>query len=82
MILLKRVFNPSSVCKGLAGFHAASDSHYNWAAYGELIGGYFDGHPWHQKVGVQLTAPKHPQLAAVGGQRFENTDEIYQFKAP
>src|SRR5690606_24799990 len=68
--------------KGVAGFHAASDSHYNWPAYGELIGGYFDGHPWHQKIGVKLTEPKHPLLAAFNGQGFEITDEIYQFKAP
>ncbi len=68
--------------KGVAGFHAASDSHYNWKEFGELIGGYFDGHPWHQKIGVQLTEPKHTLLAAFGGQGFEVTDEIYQFKAP
>jgi len=68
--------------KGLAGFHAASDSHYNWPEYGEMIGGYFDGHPWHQKIGVKLTEPRHPLLAAFGGNGFEITDEIYQFKAP
>lgn len=68
--------------KGIAGFHAASDSNYKWAEYGEMIGGYFDGHPWHQKIGVTLVEPKHPLLAAFGGQNFEIADEIYQFKAP
>ncbi len=68
--------------KGVAGFHAASDSHYNWKEFGELIGGYFDGHPWHQKIGVTLTEPEHPLLAAFDGKGFEITDEIYQFKDP
>ena len=63
-----------------AGTHCATDTLYN-TAYGELIGGYFDGHPWHQKIKLKLEDPNHP--AAAG---FENgaeiTDEIYQFKAP
>ena len=68
--------------KGLAGFHAASDGHYSWKEFGQLIGGYFDGHPWHQKIGVSLTEPKHTLLSAFKGQGFEITDEIYQFKDP
>ncbi|MGL4419382.1 MAG: ThuA domain-containing protein, partial [Gemmataceae bacterium] len=32
-----------------AGTHCATDTLYN-TAYGELVGGYFDGHPWTQKI--------------------------------
>lgn len=68
--------------KGLVGWHSASDSQYQWEAFGKMIGGYFDGHPWHQKITVALEEPKHPLLASFGGKGFEITDEIYQFKAP
>ena len=68
--------------KGLVGWHSASDSQYGWKEFGLMIGGYFDGHPWHQKIRVKLEEPNHPLLASFGGQGFEVTDEIYQFKDP
>ncbi len=39
---------------GLAGFHAASDAQYQWKEFGLIIGGYFWGHPWHEKVPIKL----------------------------
>ena len=49
------------------------------AAYGELIGAYFDGHPWHQKIKIVNEDPEHQ-----AGKGFktgdEITDEIYQFR--
>ena len=30
---------------GFVGIHSASDTEYDWAWYGELVGAYFDGHP-------------------------------------
>jgi type 1 glutamine amidotransferase len=68
--------------KGLVGFHAASDSQYQWPEFGKMIGGYFDLHPWHEKVPVKVEEPRHPLLAAFDGKDFEITDEIYQFKDP
>ncbi len=32
--------------KGFVGVHAALDTNYNWPEYGEMIGGWFDQHPW------------------------------------
>ena len=32
--------------KGFVGIHAALDTFYNWPEYGEMIGGWFDQHPW------------------------------------
>lgn len=68
--------------KGLVGIHAATDCLYDWAEYGELIGGYFDGHPWSENVRVKLDDPGHSLLAAFNGQPFDVADEIYQFRAP
>ena len=65
---------------GFAGVHSATDTLYKSAAYGELIGGYFDGHPWHQNVRVKVEARGHPAVAHLGPS-FEIADEIYQFKS-
>ena len=67
--------------KGFGGSHCATDTYYNWKEYGEMIGGYFDGHPWHQKIRVIVEDKKHGATKHLGDS-FEITDEIYQFKAP
>jgi type 1 glutamine amidotransferase len=61
-----------------AGTHCATDTLYN-TPYGELVGAYFDGHPWHQKIKLVVEDPKHP--AAAGFKTGDEiTDEIYQFR--
>ncbi|MCI0491055.1 MAG: ThuA domain-containing protein [Blastocatellia bacterium] len=65
--------------KGFIGIHSATDTFYKWAEFGEMIGGYFDGHPWHEKVNVRVENPDHPATEHLGAS-FEITDEIYQFK--
>jgi type 1 glutamine amidotransferase len=69
----------------VAGTHCGSDTLYPdknrpWnEGYGELIGAYFDGHPWHQKIKLKVEDPKHP--AAKGFKDGDEiTDEIYQFR--
>jgi type 1 glutamine amidotransferase len=61
-----------------AGTHCATDTLYV-EPYGELIGAFFDGHPWHQKVKLHVEDPEH-----AAGKAFkegdEITDEIYQFR--
>jgi type 1 glutamine amidotransferase len=66
--------------KGLAGTHSATDTYKNWGEYNMMMGGAFDGHPWHMKVPVKNLAPKHPlnEMFASGG--IEVADEIYQFR--
>jgi type 1 glutamine amidotransferase len=32
--------------KGYVGAHSAIDAFYNWPQYGEMMGAYFDNHPW------------------------------------
>lgn len=68
--------------KGLIGSHAATDCFYKWPEYGEMMGGYFDGHPWNEPVTVRLDEPNHPLNAAFDGKPFVIADEIYQFGAP
>jgi type 1 glutamine amidotransferase len=67
--------------KGFGGSHSATDTFYKWKEYGDLIGAYFDGHPWHQKVNVIVEDKKHPATSHLGDS-FVITDEIYQFKGP
>ena len=44
-----------------------------------MIGGYFDGHPWHEEVTVRVEGPRHPSTTHLPGS-FPITDEIYQFR--
>jgi len=66
--------------KGFAGIHSATDTLYGWPEYGELIGGYFDGHPWHQEVAIETEDPVHPATRHLAP-AFRITDEIYQFRS-
>jgi uncharacterized protein len=65
--------------KGFVGIHSATDTFYKWPEYGEMIGGYFDQHPWHKEVGVKVEDRKHPATKHLGSS-FMITDEIYQHK--
>jgi type 1 glutamine amidotransferase len=65
--------------RGFVGIHSATDTFYKWPEYGEMIGGYFDGHPWHEAVGVRVEDASHPATRHLPP-RLTITDEIYQFK--
>jgi hypothetical protein len=67
--------------KGFVGIHAAMDTNYKWPEYGEMIGGWFDEHPW-----MTFNAPiinEDPSFPAVRHfpKEFVKFDEIYQPKA-
>ena len=64
--------------KGLIGCHAATDCYYGWKEYGDMIGGYFSGHPY-SKIVVKNDDPDHPINAAFEKKGFDITDEIYVF---
>ena len=70
--------------KGFVGIHAASDTFYKWPEYGNMLGAYFDGHPWRWNTPVVIDVEKgmenHPIIAGMTKQSFN--EEIYQFKAP
>jgi uncharacterized protein (TIGR03437 family) len=66
--------------KGFGGSHSATDCNYTWPEYGDLIGGYFDGHPWAQEASVDVEDPQSP-LVAHAAPSFRFTEEFYQFRA-
>jgi type 1 glutamine amidotransferase len=66
--------------KGFVGIHAALDTNYKWPEYGEMIGGWFNDHPW-----TTFWAPivvEDPTFPAVRHfpKEFKKYDEIYQAK--
>lgn len=65
--------------KAFVGIHNATDTCYDWAEYGEMLGGYFAGHPWHQEVNIVVEDTDHPATRMLGDS-FRVTDEIYTFK--
>jgi type 1 glutamine amidotransferase len=67
--------------KGFLGTHCATDTMYKYAAYGEMIGAYFDGHPMGGKTKVLVEDTKHPICKGLG-ESFEISDELYQFRTP
>lgn len=67
--------------KGLAGNHAATDCYYGWKDYGDMMGGFFAGHPY-SKITVKIDDPASPINAAFEGKEFQITDEMYVFKDP
>jgi uncharacterized protein len=66
--------------KGFLGAHNATDTFYKWQEYGEMIGGYFDGHPWMQfNATVKVEDPDFPAMKPFPP-TFQIVDEIYQTK--
>lgn len=66
--------------KGFVGIHAALDTNYTWPEYGDMVGGWFDQHPW-----MTFNAPiinEDPSFPAVRHfpHSFVKYDEIYQPK--
>jgi type 1 glutamine amidotransferase len=66
--------------KGFIGIHSAAITFTTWPEYGQMLGGYFDGHPWGQ-----FEAPLVVEDAAFPGMKnfaaaFTLFDEIYQIK--
>jgi uncharacterized protein (TIGR03437 family) len=65
--------------KGFGGVHSATDTLYSWPEYGELIGGWFDGHPWVHEVRIDVEDPDHPAVRHLAPS-FVITEEIYQHR--
>jgi uncharacterized protein len=62
---------------GFVGVHSATDTFYKWEPYLKIIGGYFNDHPWHQVVTVDVVDPSDP-IASGLPSSFQINDEIYQ----
>jgi type 1 glutamine amidotransferase len=66
--------------KGFLGAHNATDTFYKWPEYGEMIGGYFDGHPWNQFLATLIVEdPAFPAMRHFPAS-VQIYEEIYQTK--
>jgi hypothetical protein len=66
--------------KGFVGIHAALDTNYKWPEYGEMIGGWFNEHPWGTfNAPIILEDPTFPAVRHFPA-AFVKRDEIYQAK--
>jgi type 1 glutamine amidotransferase len=66
--------------KGFIGAHTGDDAFFEWPEFGEMIGGYFDNHPWGVfDAPVIVEDPNFPAMKIFPA-RFTIKDEIYQHK--
>jgi type 1 glutamine amidotransferase len=66
--------------KGFIAIHSGNDTFYKWPEYGELVGGYFDQHPWGTfDAPLLVEDPKFPGMQYLP-EAFTMRDEIYQVK--
>ncbi|HET9467638.1 MAG TPA: ThuA domain-containing protein, partial [Vicinamibacterales bacterium] len=66
--------------KGFVAAHTALTAFEPWPAFGELLGGRYDGHPWGTTAGTVINeAPDFPATKHFP-QTFAFTDEFYQAK--
>jgi type 1 glutamine amidotransferase len=63
--------------KGFVGAHSAIDAFYDWPEYGEMMGAYFDNHPWGvMDAPIIVEEPAFPGMKQLPSQ-FTLRDEIY-----
>lgn len=75
LALFEHVWNGA----GFIGVHSATDTWYGVPEYAALLGGVFDGHPWHERVQIIVEDSNHAATAHLSS-AFWLTDEIYQFR--
>lgn len=66
--------------KGFIGIHSAAITFTDWPEYGEMIGGYFDEHPWGTFDAPIIVEDSHFPGMQQWPSSFLLRDEIYQFK--
>ncbi|HEY0263449.1 MAG TPA: ThuA domain-containing protein [Granulicella sp.] len=63
--------------KGFVGAHSAIDCFYNWPEYGQMMGAYFDNHPWGvMDAPIIVEVPGFPGMKQFP-KEFVLRDEIY-----
>jgi len=66
--------------KGFIGIHSASITFTDWPEYGEMIGGYYDEHPWGTfDAPIIVEDPQFPSMQ-YWPHAFVLRDEIYQMR--
>ena len=64
---------------GYVGVHAAADTEYGWAWYGELVGAYFKSHPATQEAKFTITDRSFPATSFFQDTVWTRVDELYNF---
>ena len=65
---------------GFVGIHSATDTEYDWAWYGNLVGAYFRNHPSVQQVAtLHIVDPNFPATKGLPSE-WKRLDEWYNFK--
>lgn len=67
--------------KAFIAMHSGGDTYHGFPRYIEMVGGEFDGHPWHEMVTMRVEDTQHPAGAVWGKEKFDIADEIYQYKS-
>jgi uncharacterized protein len=68
--------------KGFVAVHTATATFYDWPEYGEMVGGYFDNHPWMIfDAPVIVERPDFPGWTQLPHE-FTLRDEMYQYRLP
>jgi type 1 glutamine amidotransferase len=67
--------------KGVVGAHTGNGAFYQWPEFGEMMGGYFDNHPWGIFDGrVVVEAPDFPAMKHFPAS-FMKREEFYELRA-
>jgi type 1 glutamine amidotransferase len=66
--------------KGFIGMHSAGDTLYKWPEYGEMVGGWFDSHPWNTFHAPIIVEDRQSPITRHLGKEIVVHDEIYQYK--
>lgn len=66
--------------KGFVGAHTGDDAFFDWPEFADMIGGWFDNHPWNQfDAPVIVEDPTFPAMKPFP-LKFTIHDEIYEHK--
>jgi type 1 glutamine amidotransferase len=67
--------------KGVVAAHTGNAAFYEWPEFGEMLGGYFDNHPWNIVKGrVVVDAADFPATKHLP-KTFDATEEFYELRA-
>jgi len=65
--------------KGIVAAHTALTAFESWPEFGDLLGGRYDGHPWHE-MGTVINEAKDSPITKHFPPTFAINDEFYQVK--
>ena len=69
--------------KGFIAAHTGDDAFFTWPEFGEMVGAYYDNHPWGVfDAPIIVEDPSFPAMQAFPRSFFTLRDEIYVHKAP